>query len=100
MIFKKEPYGLVPMLLDWRHGLKALEQVLRGSRVGKPSPPGCLVCLCGAPVPHCHANSIHRAPSIQIVPTLGSKVYKYYLLWAFWSHRQNGGFEFWDEAGF
>ena len=28
-----------------------------------------------------------RAPSIQIVPTLGSKVYKYYLLWAFWSPR-------------
>ena len=25
------------------------------------------------------------APSIQIVPTLRSKVYKYYPLWAFWS---------------
>ena len=32
-------------------------------------------------------NAYPRAPSIQIVPTLGSKVYKYYLLWAFWSPR-------------
>ena len=28
-----------------------------------------------------------RPPSIQKGPTLGSKVYKYYLLWAFWSPR-------------
>ena len=26
-------------------------------------------------------------PSIHIVPTLGSKVYKYYLLWTIWSPR-------------
>ena len=25
---------------------------------------------------------------MQIVPTLGPKVYKYYLLWAFWSPRE------------
>ena len=28
-----------------------------------------------------------RAPSIQIVPTSGSKIYKWYLLWAIWSPR-------------
>ena len=28
-----------------------------------------------------------RAPSTQIVPTLGSKVFKWYLLWAIWSAR-------------
>ena len=30
-------------------------------------------------------------PSIQIVPTLGSKVYKWYLLRAIWSPRDNEG---------
>ena len=33
-------------------------------------------------------DPIPRAPSIQIVPTLGSIVSKYYLLRAFWSPRE------------
>ena len=35
--------------------------------------------------PKPYSNYYPRALSIQIVPTLGSKVYIYYLLWAFWS---------------
>ena len=31
--------------------------------------------------------SYPRAPSTQIVPTLGSKVFKWYLLWVIWSPR-------------
>ena len=30
-----------------------------------------------------------KTPSIQIVPTLGSKVFTWYLLWAIWSRRGN-----------
>ena len=32
-------------------------------------------------------NLYPKTPSIQILPTLGSKVYKHYLLWAIWGLR-------------
>ena len=32
-------------------------------------------------------KGLHRDPSIQIISTLGPKVYKYYLHWAFWIPR-------------
>ena len=42
----------------------------------------------------CSTNGIYpiiehspKTPSIQIVPTSGSKVYKWYLLWAIWTSR-------------
>ena len=58
----------------------------------------------GAPGLRCcfHRHTFRQAypkiPSIQIVPTFGSKVYKEYLLWAVWSlrHRALGlGFRAW-----
>ena len=35
------------------------------------------------------AEPVPKTPSIHIVPTLGSKVYKWYLLWAIWSLRES-----------
>ena len=32
-------------------------------------------------------KGLYRDPSIQIIPTLGAKVYKYYLHWAIWIPR-------------
>ena len=38
---------------------------------------------CGVSIP-----TAPRAPSIQTIPTLGAKIYRYDLLWAIWSPRE------------
>ena len=47
----------------------------------------------GAQAGDCYmgASKDPKTPSIQIAPTLGSKVYKWYLLWAIWSLRDRMG---------
>ena len=53
--------------------------------------PGCMLEVLGVPTNStlgCFCN-YPKTPSIQVVLTLGSKVYKWYLLWAIWGRRVN-----------